>query len=72
MQKVEVLKKEGKWSLLVDGQLYYINGAGGDDYLDILKAAGGNTIRTWGTENAQYILDEAQKRGLKVMLGLWV
>jgi hypothetical protein len=72
VQKVEVLKKEGKWSLLVDGQPYYINGAGGDDYLDILKAAGGNTIRTWGTENAQYILDEAQKRGLKVMLGLWV
>ena len=60
VQKVEVLNKDGKWSLLVD------------DYLDILKAAGGNTIRTWGTENAQYILDEAQKRGLKVMLGLWV
>ena len=72
VQKVEVLSKDGKWSLLVDGQPHYINGAGGDDYLDILTAAGGNTIRTWGTENAQYILDEAQKRGLKVMLGLWV
>ena len=37
-----------------------------------LKDAGGNTIRTWGLENAQAILDEAYSLGLKVMLGFWV
>ena len=70
--KVEISNTEGNWSLLVNGKPYYINGAGGDDYLDVLVAAGGNTIRTWGTENGLEILNEAHKRGLKVMMGLWV
>lgn len=70
--KVEVAYTNNNWTLLVDGEPYYIKGAGGDTYLDILVKAGGNTIRTWGTENGLEILDEAQKRGLKVMMGLWV
>lgn len=70
--KVEVTNTNGNWSLLVNGEPYYINGAGGDDQLDVVVAAGGNTIRTWGTENGLEILDEAHKRGLKVMMGLWV
>jgi hypothetical protein len=40
--------------------------------MEELKAAGGNTIRTWGLENAQEILDEAQRNGVMVMMGLWV
>jgi len=70
--KVEAVNVDGQWTLLVNGDPYYINGAGGDSQLDILVAAGGNTIRTWGTENGLEILDEAHKRGLKVMMGLWV
>lgn len=70
--KVEVYQEENTWFLKVEGKPFYIKGAGGVDYLDIVVEAGGNTIRTWGTDNAQEVLDEAEKKGLKVMLGLWV
>ena len=40
----------------------------------MLHSIGGNSIRTWSTENAQEILkDEAHgKYGISVCLGLWV
>ena len=69
---VKIEKQNNQWELLVDGAPYYIKGGGGTVKMEELKAAGGNTIRTWGLENAQEILDKAQKLGLKVMLGLWV
>ncbi len=69
---VKIQKNDTKWQLTVDGKPYYIKGAGGDKHLDVLIQAGGNTIRTWGTENAKQILDDAHRKGLKVMLGLWV
>jgi hypothetical protein len=70
--KVTLTEDQGSWKLLVNGSPYYINGAGGSSHLEELKQMGGNTIRTWSVENAQEILDEAQKKGLKVMMGLWV
>lgn len=71
--KVKLVRHEDKsFQLMVNDQPYYIKGAGGQQNLDILEEAGGNTIRTWSTDNAALILDEAHKRGLKVMLGLWV
>jgi hypothetical protein len=69
---VKIEKQNNQWELLVDGVPYYIKGGGGTVKMEELKAAGGNTIRTWGLENAQEILDKAHKLGLKVMLGLWV
>lgn len=69
---VRVERINSQWELLVDGNPYYIKGGGGTVKMQELKAAGGNTIRTWGLENAQAILDEAQSLGLKVMLGMWV
>lgn len=69
---VKTFESEGKWTLLVDGEPFYIKGAGGDKQLDAVVKAGGNTIRTWGTENGQKILDAAHAKGLKVMMGLWV
>lgn len=72
VSKVEIVKTDKQWNLLVDGAPFYIKGAGGDKHMEILLEAGGNTIRTWGTENAQEILDEAHNKGIKVMLGLWV
>ena len=65
-------KSPENWVLKVDGNPFYIKGAGGETELNILLEAGGNTIRTWGTENAQAVLDNAHKLGIKVMLGLWV
>ncbi len=69
---VSVEQRDGKWTLIRDGQPYFINGGGGQTYMDKLVDIGGNSIRTWGTENAQEILDEAHSKGLTVMLGLWV
>ena len=62
----------GEWQLLRGGQPYYIKGAGGDTNLDKLVEIGGNSIRTWGTDNAKEILDEAHAKRLTVMMGLWV
>ncbi len=62
----------GNWQLTVDGQPYYIKGAGGHVHQKKLVEIGGNTIRTWGIENAKAILDEAQSNGLMVMMGLWM
>lgn len=70
--RVEV-KKEGEgYRLLRDGKPYFIKGAGGRDALDRLAAAGANSIRTWGADNLQPLLDEAQKLGLTVTVGIWL
>jgi hypothetical protein len=72
VRKVTITKESSKWQLRVNNEPFYIRGAGGTVQMDAVVACGGNTIRTWGIENAQSILDEAEKKGLKVMLGLWV
>lgn len=68
--KVEVKKTEKGFQLLRDGKPYFIKGAGGTSYFHRLAAYGGNSIRTWSTNNAKSILDSAQKNGLTVMMGL--
>jgi hypothetical protein len=74
-RKVKVVQKEGKYRLYVDGKEFYIRGAGcefGD--IDKLAQHGANSFRTWRTENGQKsgqeVLDQAQKNGLLVMMGL--
>lgn len=70
--KVELVFDGTNWNLLRDGKPYYIKGAGGDKYMNKIISCGGNSLRTWGAENAQQILDDAEKYGLTVMFGLWV
>ncbi|MFT5823168.1 MAG: hypothetical protein ACI8ZM_004428 [Crocinitomix sp.] len=70
--KVEVVETDGQWSLLVNGEDFYVRGAGGIEDMDLIKSIGGNTVRTWGIDNAQEVLDEAHEKGLKVMLGFWI
>jgi hypothetical protein len=60
------------YELYRNGKPYYVQGLGGDVNLDLVVKIGGNSIRTWGVERAQQVLDEAQKRGLSVMLGFWL
>lgn len=72
VRKVTISKEKDRWQLYVNNEPFYIRGAGGTVQMEVVKACGGNTIRTWGIENAQEILDKAEKNGLKVMLGLWV
>ena len=62
--KVEVVKTVNGYQFLRGGQPYYVIGAGGETHLDVVKKIGGNSIRTWGVDNAQEILDNAQKTAL--------
>jgi len=71
IHKTEIIKTNVGFQLLRNGDPYYVKGAGGYEYLGLLKDIGGNSIRTWGTENAQEILDDAYDNGLTVCLGLW-
>jgi hypothetical protein len=63
------------YELTVDGQPFFIKGAGLEfGQLQSLADAGGNAFRTWrvanGERDALDILDEAHKLGLKVCMGL--
>lgn len=66
------------YRLLRHGKPYFIRGAGfiqrGTDetHFARLRECGGNSIRVWDDIDARQILDEAQRLGLTVMLGLWV
>lgn len=76
--KVEVKQNaEGNYRLYVEGEEFFVDGAGlefGD--IKALAENGGNSFRTWRTENGERdaveILDEAQQYGLKVLMGLEV
>jgi hypothetical protein len=70
--KTEVVQNDGKWQLLRDGKPYLIKGAGGGRSMNLLAEMGGNSVRTWGADNLQSQLDEAQKLGLTVTVGIWL
>lgn len=73
--KVELRKTGGIYRLYVNGEEFYVKGAG-CEFGDIatLKAHGANSFRTWridnGEKNGKEILDEAHKYGLKVLMGI--
>ena len=70
--QTKVVKTTQGYELLRDGKPYYVKGVGGQVNFDEMVAVGANSFRTWGIEEAQKVLDEAQKRGLTVMLGFWL
>ena len=70
--KVEIKKEGDSWKLYRGGEPYYINGVGGQKYLDKAVAYGANSVRTWGAGEAIAVLDEAHEKGLSVLFGLWV
>jgi hypothetical protein len=67
---VEIVRENGRFALLRHGQPYFIKGAGGSNFLSELDAAGGNSIRTWSTQNGQEVLDQAHQHGHSVTMGL--
>jgi hypothetical protein len=69
---VEVVYRDGKSQLLRHGKPYSIKGGSGFEQMEKLASYGGNSIRTWNTEDASTILDEAAANGLTVTLGLEV
>jgi hypothetical protein len=54
------------------GQPYVVKGAGGTEKLEALAARGANSIRTWGTENLDQILEAAASHQLTVSTGIWL
>lgn len=71
-RKVEIVGRNGNFTLMRNGEPYFIKGAGGYTHFEKLAASGGNSVRVWHTEDAQRVLDEAHRHGLTVTLGLWL
>jgi len=75
--KVQLKKEDGKFQLYVNNEPFYIKGAGLEfGQISTVAEHGGNSFRTWRTENGKQtgkeVLDEAQKYGLEVTMGIEV
>lgn len=54
------------------GMPYFVKGAGGRGSLEQLAARGGNSVRTWDTNELAATLDQAESLGLTVSAGIWL
>ncbi|PQO46554.1 glycoside hydrolase family 2 TIM barrel-domain containing protein [Blastopirellula marina] len=71
--EVKLTSTDQGHQLQVDGQPFPIRGAGGDGDKALLASSGGNAFRTWGIgDDTKARLDEAERLGLKVALGIWL
>ncbi len=69
---VKLVKKGNGFQLLRNGRPYIIKGAGGDGSKTALLATGANSWRTWGADNLDDQLNQAQKLGMTVTVGMWL
>ncbi len=75
--KVTLRETGGRYTLLVNGEPFYIRGAGLEfGNVPALAEHNGNSFRTWRTDNGQRtaleVLDEAHANGLMVTMGIEV
>ena len=75
--KITLHETGGKYTLMVNGEPFYIKGAGLEfGNIPALAKHKGNSFRTWRTDNGQRpareILDEAHSNGLMVTMGIEV
>lgn len=73
--KVTLNNSNGVYQLMVNGNPFYIDGAGCEfGNIAALAKHNGNSFRTWRTNNGKQtgreVLDEAQKNGLMVTMGI--
>lgn len=73
--KAEIVKTNAGFQLQLNGEPFYVKGAGLEGgNIARLKSHGGNAIRTWrtgdNTMSAGELLDEAQKHGIYVTMGI--
>ncbi len=66
--KVEVRNVDGNYRLFVNGEEFYVKGAGCEfGPCHLVADYGGNSIRTWRTDNGQRsgleVLDDAYENG---------
>jgi hypothetical protein len=69
---VKLQGRPGDWTLLRGGEPYFIRGGAGGASLDQLAAHGGNSVRTWGAGQLPEALEQAESRGLTMIVGLWL
>ena len=69
--KPQVVKANGGVALGLGGKPFFVKGVGGDFSKQKLAEYGGNAFRTWGTPNPAE-MDEAQRLGLGVCVGIWL
>jgi hypothetical protein len=71
--KSEIRQTDAGYRLFLNGDPFYIKGAGlGNGSMEALAAQGANAVRTWSTDDGKEVLDKAHELGLKVMMGIWV
>lgn len=73
--QVHISQNNGHYQLIVNGQPFYVKGAGLEfGNQEQLALYGGNSFRTWQTDNGQesgkHVLDRAQRNGLFVTMGI--
>lgn len=73
--QVHISQNNGHYQLFVNGQPFYVKGAGLEfGNQEQLALYGGNSFRTWQTDNGQesgkHVLDRAQQNGLFVTMGI--
>lgn len=73
--KVRIVEDDGRYQLRVNGEAFYVKGAGLEGgSQEALAARGGNSFRTWRTgtakESGKALLDRAARNGLFVALGI--
>lgn len=69
---VKLTKTAVGYQLTRNGEPYFIRGAGGSGPNDLLAKAGGNSLRTWGADHLDKVLDDAHQAGLSVAVGIWL
>ena len=69
---VKIVGDNGSWRLERNGKPYFIRGAGGVSDFARFAAMGGNSVRTWGADQAARQLDEAARYGVTVTVGFWL
>jgi hypothetical protein len=68
---VRIVHDDAGYRLLVNGQPFYVKGAGLEGGpIDALVAAGGNSFRTWRSDGGAAVLDRARAKGVYVALGI--
>jgi len=71
--EVKIVRHGDRFELQRNGEPYLVKGAGGgEDALESLAQAGGNSIRLWGDEKLGEMLDRAHQHGLTVTAGIWL
>ena len=67
---VEIKTVNGKYHFIVNDKQFDLKGVGGGGNMALLHQSGGNSIRTWSSNNGIQILDTARKYDLMVAMGL--